>query len=48
MDFFWKKVKQLAFIVVYIMVSNVMILMRASPQQEPLEGVGPENRDFLG
>jgi hypothetical protein len=27
---------------------DVMILMRANPLQGPLEGVGPENRDFLG
>jgi hypothetical protein len=25
-----------------------MILMRANPLQEPLEGLGPENRDFFG
>ncbi len=25
-----------------------MILMRANPLQWPLEGVGPENRDFFG
>ena len=33
--------------VVY-MVRDVMILMRAVPYQGPLEGVGPENRDFFG
>ncbi len=25
-----------------------MILMRENPFREPLEGVGPENRDFFG
>jgi hypothetical protein len=30
------------------MAQGVMILMRANPLQGPLEGVGPENRDFCG
>ncbi len=33
---------------VVFMTRNVMILMRANPFRGPLEGVGPENRDFLG
>ncbi len=33
--------------VVY-MARDVIILMRANPFRGPLEGVGPENRDFLG
>ncbi len=33
--------------VVY-MARGVMILMRENPFREPLEGVGPENRDFFG
>jgi hypothetical protein len=33
--------------VVY-MARDVMILMRAIPFRGPLEGVGPESRDFLG
>jgi hypothetical protein len=27
---------------------DIMILMRANPLHGPLEGVGPENRDFFG
>ncbi len=30
------------------MVRDKMILMWANPFRGPLEGVGPENRDFLG
>ncbi len=30
------------------MAQNVMILLRAKLLQGPLEGVGPENRDFFG
>jgi hypothetical protein len=30
------------------MTRNVMILMRATPLRGPLEGVCPDNRDFLG
>ncbi len=33
--------------VVY-MARDVMILMRENPFRGPLEGVGPENRDFFG
>ncbi len=33
--------------VVYI-ARDIMILMQANPLQRPLEGVGPENQDFLG
>ncbi len=33
--------------VVY-MARDVIILTRANPLQVPLEGVGPENRDFFG
>jgi hypothetical protein len=33
--------------VVY-MARDVMILMRANPFRGPLEGAGPENRDFSG
>jgi hypothetical protein len=33
--------------VVY-MAWDVMILMRENPLRGPLEGVGPENRDFFG
>jgi hypothetical protein len=33
--------------VVY-MAWDVMILMRANQLQGPLEGVGPDNQDFLG
>jgi hypothetical protein len=33
--------------VVYV-ARDVMILMRENPFRGPLEGVGPENRDFLG
>jgi hypothetical protein len=32
---------------VVFMARDVMILMQANPFQGPLEGVGPENRDFL-
>jgi hypothetical protein len=33
---------------VVFMGRDVMILMQANPFQGPLEGVGPENRDFFG
>ncbi len=30
------------------MAQDIMILMRSTPLRGPLEGVGPENQDFLG
>jgi len=30
------------------MAQYLMLLMQANPLQGPLEGVGPEKRDFLG
>ena len=31
-----------------ILMRDIMILMRENPFRGPLEGVSPENRDFLG